>query len=148
MNSRFWVLGGLLALLVVPATHAAGGRGGPALERLDSNGDGRISFDEFQMPPEGRGPRFERADSDGDGAVSRDEMQAAARDKYERAQQQLGERFDAMDADGNGVVTPEERRTYAFTRLDGNGDGYIDEAEADAAREMHHKRRGGPSGRR
>jgi len=42
----------------------------------------------------------------------------------------------ALDTDGDGKVSkdeaPEQMRAF-FDRIDGNGDGFIDKAEADAA---------------
>jgi Ca2+-binding EF-hand superfamily protein len=118
--------------------------------KLDSDGDGRVSRDEFRPPEERRGPRlFERADANNDGMVSRDEMQAAidaAGDKQQRMQGKALTRFDAMDLDGNGMVSSEEAKSYAFTRADADGDGYITEAEAEAMhaqrKEMQKQRKG------
>ena len=48
--------------------------------RLDTDGDGRLSWDEFrEMPTRGGTPeeRFQTLDSDGDGYVSLDEFLAA-----------------------------------------------------------------------
>jgi Ca2+-binding EF-hand superfamily protein len=118
--------------------------------KLDSDGDGRVSREEFRPPEERRGPRlFERADANNDGMVSRDEMQAAidaAGDKQQRMQDKALTRFDAMDLDGNGMVSNEEAKAYAFTRADADGDGYITEAEAEAMhaqrKAMHKQRKG------
>jgi Ca2+-binding EF-hand superfamily protein len=109
---------------------------------LDTDGDGKVSSDEFRAPEDRRGPRlFERADADGDGVVSRDEMQSAvdaAEQKKQRMQSQMMERFDEMDADGNGMVTDAEAKAYAFQRADADGDGFVTEAEA---RAMHEQRK-------
>lgn len=46
-----------------------GGQGGEMMERLDKDGDGRISMEEFPGPDD----RFEEMDTNGDGFISRDD---------------------------------------------------------------------------
>lgn len=115
---------------------------GGGILQLDSDGDGRVSRDEFQPPQHRREGPFERADSDGDGIVSRDELIATIDDSADEREQRMRERaiqrFDEADADGNGVVTPEERLGLAFSRADADGDGFVTEEEAEA---MHANRK-------
>lgn len=67
------------------------------LERLDSDGDGRISRDEFLAP---HIAKFEKMDADGDGYVSAEEMQAAREAMKERYQNRHGERSHRRDRSG------------------------------------------------
>lgn len=109
------------------------------LLRLDSDGDGRVSRDEFRLPERHRkGRGMTRADQDGDGVITRDEMLAAVGEAGAERSERMVSRFDTADSDGNGVLTPQEMADGAFSRLDGDGDGYVTEEEA---RQMHEQRR-------
>lgn len=129
----------LAAMSVVAQPHGG-------LLRLDTNGDGQVSREEFQ-PPAGRGGSrlFKRADADRDGNLTRDEMLAsidASAERQGKRRESLPQMFDAMDSDGNGVVTSLEAQNHAFVRLDANGDGFLSETEAKAMREKRGQRRG------
>lgn len=50
-------------------------RAGKMIERMDTDGDGGVSFDEMQAKRGGK--MFERADTDGDGAITKAEFDAA-----------------------------------------------------------------------
>lgn len=63
--------------------------------RLDKNGDGFVTADEF---PARRADRFAQLDTDKDGKLSRSEMVEGAL-----------QRFDALDTDKDGQITPQER---------------------------------------
>lgn len=136
--------GAAVALLLTSVAVYAQPHGG--IMRLDSDGDGQISRDEFRPPEQRRGPRlFERADLNDDGSVTRDEVITAldegAEERRERMQEHMLAMFDAMDEDGNGVVTESEALDHAFARVDANGDGYVTEAEAEAMHEQRRERR-------
>lgn len=120
------------------------------LAELDTDGDGSISFAEFQ---EGDNQRFSDADADGDGLISLEELLAArperesqgqqvSEDRLAKRQARMEERitaqFQEMDADGDGLVSPLERQEYGFLRLDRDNNGLI------SAEEMQPRRRGGP----
>lgn len=115
--------------------------------RLDSDGDGQVSRDEFRPPSRRGGPSmFERADGNGDGAVTRDELQTAidaGRNEQEQKREYRLQMFDSMDADGNGVVEQSEAQDYVFNRADSNGDGFITDDEARAMHEQRDRRRTG-----
>lgn len=132
------------------------GRAGEALfRRNDRNGDGKITKEEWKIPPEA----FDRYDANRDGAITPDEMIAkgpregtrgpgedaagffAKADRNHDGRLTKEEfpnerKFAEMDADGNGEVTPAEveevleRRkaesAYGFLeKYDLNGDGKV-----------------------
>jgi Ca2+-binding EF-hand superfamily protein len=84
-------LGGVLSLVLIPAfagdqpfpehssstqTMEKEGMHGKWFQKLDKNGDGKISKEEFQL---GADNKFERIDSNKDGYVTKEELQAAAK---------------------------------------------------------------------
>jgi Ca2+-binding EF-hand superfamily protein len=80
-------------------------------ERLDQDGDGQISRDEFDAGALAEARRdamrqhvFARLDRDGSGGITPDELPDPVR------------RLEAMDADGDGIVTREEARAYKQER--------------------------------
>ena len=97
-------------------------------QRLDQDGDGRISFEEFEMRGNGR-DRLKHADTDGDGNLSRAEMQAQVAEKAGRDAERANRRFDAGDLNKDDVITRDEGRQAAFSKMDGNADGYISRDE-------------------
>ena len=127
-----WLATVILAAAVTLSA-AAQPRGGPdqIIDRLDQDGDLKLSMDEFDMPRRGRerGP-LASADGHGDGNVSRAELQTHLDQRSEMAFEQ----FDQADLDGNGTLSEDERKLAAFSRIDVNSDGYIDAAELTAAR--------------
>lgn len=80
------------------------------LKRLDADGDGSVTLDEFLKP---RSDRFAALDTTADGALDASELTA-------RMQQKSGQRQRIMmarlDADGDGQVTKEE-----FEKMAGHG---------------------------
>lgn len=101
-------------------------------ERLDSDGDGSISAEEFKMPSDRPSPEM-RMDSNGDGVLTRDEVIAAS----EQRSAEVLERFDSLDIDGSGTIDNDERRLSLFNRMDADGDGAL------TKREVMKSRRGG-----
>jgi len=143
------------AVLLTTAAATAFAQPGWGILRMDGDGDGKVSREEFQPPqkPRGRGP-MAAADANDDGAVSRAEMEAALEtaiaERTELMRERMTSRFDAMDADGDGVVTAEEVAGQAFDRMDRDGDGFISEDEAGPKRGRwdgsRKGMRGGPGG--
>ncbi len=83
--------------------------------RMDTNGDGKISRDEWRGRPE----VFDRLDKNNDGVLTPDELKAPKRD------------FRSLDKDGDGKLSPKELDVpeEVFRRLDKNEDGFVDEQE-------------------
>ena len=125
------------------------GRGQQAMETLDTDGDGVVSYQEFQE--NGRSP-IARLDTDGDEALSLEEFLAARPDRRgmrggqdsdrgqrfseeqreemrARMEAQITERFTAMDADGDGLVSAMEMSEAAFLEMDNDGNGVLSEEE-------------------
>ncbi len=121
------VLGfGLIAAPVAAAgwggAKGGGDRGARMFERYDTDGDGKISREEFEQA---RAARFATADADGDGAVTVQEFMTYAE---ARRVERLTSMFEQLDTDDDGVLSAEEldRRADAmFTRLDRDGDGVV-----------------------
>jgi EF hand domain-containing protein len=109
-----------------------GGRGAQMFQRLDTNGDGKITQDEFRA---GRDARFAAMDQNGDGKVTQQEFEAAPRPGKQGPRTQ--QMFQRADANGDGVITRDEFDRNAdlqFKRLDANGDGVITRDEVQQAR--------------
>ncbi len=106
------------------------------IAEMDTDGDGYVSYDEFEGPER----MFDRADTDGDGFLDTDEIEEIRRRIEKRAES--GERrpnrmrFEEMDANADSVLTADEFRgpTEAFDRMDTDGDGQITRQEMQDAR--------------
>ncbi len=118
----------------VGAAQAHDGKGPHAgaimLKKLDANGDGVITREEFAA---GKGKRFARLDADGNGKVTVAEIDSAVAKKLERKKYRLRYRMlSRLDADGDGVITADEFRKaqmQRFNRADLDGDGRLDKKE-------------------
>lgn len=146
--------------------------GGVALaqdgRRGDSDGDGRISREEFVAA---HTARLAGVDTDGNGTVTVEELQAA---HAARREARAERRFERIDTDGSGQISREEfedahmgrghgrrggealaehigdgltvaeieaRAADRFARIDADGDGYVTAEERRALR--LHRRHGG-----
>jgi Ca2+-binding EF-hand superfamily protein len=136
-------------------------RADSALSNLDTDGDGSISFVEFQ---EADGGQFDNADSNGDGALSLDEFLAMGPGRggpmgprgdadqrpernsermaqmQARMQERMTEQFAEMDSNGDQQLSRLEMQEAAFLRMDSNSDGLI------AGRELRRMGRGPDGG--
>lgn len=124
------------------------GKGGDRAARLDADGDGRISADEWKLRPE----MFQQLDKDGDGFLNAAEMEELRRKfggregrggQRGRDADQMFERLKQMDADGDGNITAAEFQgpESFFKRLDQDGDGTVTKEELKALKRR--ARRGG-----
>lgn len=116
----------------------------PSFSELDLNGDGQLSQEELRAPA---AARFAEADTNGDGALSVDELQAQASERMaERIANRAERMLERRDANGDGLLQQSElqegRDGRGFARIDSDEDGFISEAEFDAAREAMKDRRG------
>ncbi len=113
-----------------------GRRGGDPWERIqgmDTDGDGKVSKDEFTGPE-----RFwDRLDQDGDGFVTEKETKGMRRGG--RGGPGQGRRggggaalAQRMDTDKDGQVSKDEWEAF-FEKSDVNGDGLVDRKEFEAA---------------
>ena len=109
---------------------------------MDTDGDGVVSFTEFQARSE---ERFARLDDDGDGLLTREELGGRGRDGGRR-----GPRFAEADTDGDGAISFSELQAVRpevteerFARMDRNGDGLITEEERPERRGHGRRGRGG-----
>ncbi len=99
-----------------PGAGPGGGPGGFMLQQFDSNGDGKVTEDEFRA---GHDQMFNAMDTNHDGVVDAGEMAAYA--NAQRASRKLSR----MDANGDGKVTREEFDQYGdarFAQADANHD--------------------------
>lgn len=118
----------------------AGGKKG-LFRRMDKNGDGEVTKDEFfavrrmaKIPEERRERFYGRLDKNDDGVLTRRELRDMRKDRRKKVRQELRR----LDADGSGGVDfpefqegemwsrfPEERQRRIFDRMDRNGDGEL-----------------------
>ncbi len=141
------------------------GAGNFDLSAVDTDKDGKISKDEMTAY---RTSSVAAVDTNADGKLSVDEIAAMHLKAMEAASKAMAERMvAAMDSDGDGLLTAAEliaRPIPAgiFDRIDTNADGFLDQAEIDAAKARmmdrghmdggrgghrgHHMMDGGPDG--
>jgi Ca2+-binding EF-hand superfamily protein len=122
-----------------PAGHAAAF----FIEQYDSNGDGKVELVEFEQF---RGKRYAETDANRDGGVDLDEYVSEYAGRHDRqleaarkAQiEQTHTRFRSVDKDGDGFISRAEYDASgdrAFTHVDANKDGRINDADPEPARE-------------
>lgn len=131
---------------------------GPMLDiaKVDADKDGKISKAEIEAY---RAAELAAVDANKDGLLSAEELAAMhVRAMTERAGAMAQRMVERLDGDGDGLLSAAELASRpmpakVFDRVDANEDGFIDQAEIDAAREMmakrmgergHHGRQGGP----
>lgn len=116
-----------VSMSLLSITSFAEGNGGKRMfDRIDVDGNGVISFDEFK-PPRMDKPR--KADLNEDGQLTQEEVIEHAQQRGDDMVERASEHFAKMDLDGNGIVTSEEAREAAFYRMDKDQDGYLSPEE-------------------
>jgi Ca2+-binding EF-hand superfamily protein len=111
--------------------------------RLDTDGDGTISAEEFAAA---RLDRLRAADTDGDGVLSQEELvQYVMQREFERRAQRLAR---ALDVTGDGTVSLadlEDHHGKLFALMDRNNDGVLSAEEmrrGSFGQRMHMRRMG------
>ncbi|MZR29319.1 EF-hand domain-containing protein [Sneathiella litorea] len=165
------IIGSMIAALAIPALaiaatdeHPKGHHKGDIFERLDTNKDGEITFEEMTVKST---ERFSKLDKDGNGAISIEEMTVRKKEFFdkldtdnngtiskeearafhkvkreERKERHAGRIMKILDADGNGTVTKEEFAAASdkrFEEADSNNDGLL---SADELQKMGPKKGG------
>ena len=110
------------------------------LQKMDTNGDGRISLDEYVAAATAR---FQAADAQNKGSVTAADL-AASPDAIKRDQKIAGFVVKHLDTAGKGYVSPDDFVAAAktrFARMDARGDGKltIDELTGPGAGRVHAK---------
>lgn len=97
----------LALLLAAPAVAQQVQRTTDYLARMDANGDGRVSADEYV---DWMGYAFKRMDRDGDGVLAADEQPGGKGRplRLDEHRQRLAERFHRQDANGDGWLDARE----------------------------------------
>jgi Ca2+-binding EF-hand superfamily protein len=94
------------------------------LQKMDTNGDGRISLDEYVAAAQAR---FKSIDTQNKGAIDATDI-AASPDALQRDQKIAGFIVKHMDASGKGYVSEDDfiaKAKQRFARMDTRGDGKL-----------------------
>jgi len=134
----------LLSCLAISTGALAQMSGG--MGRMDTDGDGKISFAEFETS---RLAQFKAIDTDGDSVLTAQEIDVWSKARIadmtarmgdaDKAAQMMQRRVDALkkaDTNGDGKITLDEFKAdyaAAFKALDANGDGFLTADELKAA---------------
>lgn len=150
MRKRTLIIGALaLAIATVffatrwmRPVHAAEGRSQAFIGLCDTNGDGRLTLDEFPFGED----LFDAVDTNHDGTITAEEIASLARHQggHRKAAAEINAVFKKLDKDGDGRISRAEcpaEDVEKFQALDADHDGYVTRAEAGRAA-------GGEAGRR
>jgi Ca2+-binding EF-hand superfamily protein len=145
---------GSLGMMAPPAVaqdaSKGSGQGADVFERMDQNGDGKISKDEARANAMSR---FGEIDANGDGKVTDADINArvdAMKEenpdvpdrRFKRQKQVLKAQFKRLDENGDGELSSDEYAKSALSRhdnLDQNGDGVVTKQEIKKVRQQMRK---------
>lgn len=142
MRNVLLALSCVAGLFVVGAAQAAADQSGnqAQFEKLDQNGDGRVSMGEYEnydFEENAMPPLFSDTDLDGDGYISEREWVLYESGEAEAGAREMGV-FEDMDQDGDNLINKNEYQAYEyryqpvgmqFSELDQDDDGLISERE-------------------
>ena len=115
------------------------------LEQVDTNGDGRISLDEYVAAA---GARFKSIDTPNKGSIDAADI-ASSPAAVARIDHRAESFVKRLDKAGNGYVTKDEYLAAAqnrFARLDSNGDGKLTPDELASLHDKHGGKHGKAGG--
>jgi len=142
--TRKYLFVGLLAASGFVATAARANNKDEKFKMMDTDGDGKISRDEFTA---GSKKMFDQMDADKNGKVTAAEMEAYHQQmtgkKAGQTEMSTAERIKMVDSNGDGELTVEEYENGAktmFDKMDTNHDGYLTKAEMEAGHKMMMKK--------
>ena len=132
-----WLLSAALIAVMAAPVHAdeEGKKSGKG--KFDTDGDGKISLEEFKFKDKGI---LKKMDADGDGTVTASELaesQAAMEARVQegvtrrmnRMKKLTEEKFAEMDSNDDGSVTADELKAHAFSQMDKDNDGFLSRKE-------------------
>ena len=109
-------------------------------KKMDTDGDGKISADEFAAAGK---EKFTKMDTNGDGKISVDEMKADL-EKHQKmmakpgAKEMISEKVKMMDTNNDGYISEDEfmaGQKTMFDKMDTDHDGYLTKSELKAGHE-------------
>lgn len=129
-----------LSLSILPL--ASAGDAGKKFEKMDSNGDGKVSRVEHSGAAE---RMFAKMDADGDRIITASELKSNKGDKYNdqsRHEMSAAEKLSVIDANGDGRVTSAEHASRSddlFDEMDTDNDRMLSRQEVEAGHKMMKK---------
>jgi Ca2+-binding EF-hand superfamily protein len=116
-------------------------------DKMDSNGDGKISADEHAA---GAKKMFEKMDADKNGQVTAAEMDAAhdkmmgkAKTAEHKAEMSSADKIKMIDTNDDGMISAAEHEAGSkmmFDKMDTDHDGFLTKAEFEAGHEKWMKK--------